>query len=241
MHSASIPSKIKIPRVLNTVTDISRSSGETRLVSSSNKPQLSPKLLSPARSFIMRPTLQVVFSLRGVPSFSRSYTTLSLPWPKSPSPSQVVQSWRSIGVSHSTVSDRPLVCRVGLTPTIIDPAAFCIAQITADIPVLFFQVSIFSIVLYFMVGLETSASAFFTYWVIVFTTAICMTALFRLIGAAFGTFDGASKVSGFAVMAFIMYTGYMIHKPSMHPWFVWIYWIVSTSANPLELPFANYI
>jgi hypothetical protein len=241
MHSASISSKIKTPRFFNTFTDTGRFSGETRLVSSSNRLQLSPKLLSPARSSTMRPIRQVVFSLRGVPSFSRFCTTLCSPWPKSPSPSQVVQSWRSIEVLHSTVSNHHYLGGSDPTHTIIDPAAFCIAQITADIPVLFFQVSIFSIVLYFMVGLETSASAFFTYWVIVFTTAICMTALFRLIGAAFGTFDGASKVSGFAVMAFIMYTGYMIHKPSMHPWFVWIYWIVSTSAKPLEPPFANYI
>ena len=97
------------------------------------------------------------------------------------------------------------------------PAAFCIAQITADIPVLLFQVSIFSIVLYFMVGLKMTAGAFFTFWVIVFATAMCMTALFRAVGAAFSTFDGASKVSGFLIAAFIMYTGYMIRKPLMHP------------------------
>ncbi|EAU30228.1 hypothetical protein ATEG_09091 [Aspergillus terreus NIH2624] len=112
------------------------------------------------------------------------------------------------------------------------PAAFCIAQITADIPVLLFQISIFSLVVYFMVGLTTSASAFFTYWILVFATTMVMTALFRAIGALFTTFDGASKVSGFFISALIMYTGYMIQKPQMHPWFGWIYWI-----NPLAYGF----
>lgn len=97
------------------------------------------------------------------------------------------------------------------------PAAFCIAQIVADIPVLLFQVSIFSIVLYFMVGLTASASAFFTYWAVIFATTMAMTAFFRMVGAAFGTFDGASKVSGFAIAAFIIYSGYLIPKPQMHP------------------------
>jgi len=69
------------------------------------------------------------------------------------------------------------------------------------------------------------AGAFFTYWIFLFATAMCMTALFRAIGAGFSTFDGASKVSGFLISALIMYTGYMIQKPQMHPWFVWIYWI----------------
>lgn len=105
------------------------------------------------------------------------------------------------------------------------PAAYCFAQIAADLPVLLFQISIFSLVIYFMVGLTMSAAHFFTYWVIVFATTMCMTALFRAIGGIFRTFDGASKVSGFLISVLIIYTGYMIHKPSMHPWFVWIYWI----------------
>ncbi|KAH8798615.1 ABC-2 type transporter-domain-containing protein [Xylogone sp. PMI_703] len=113
------------------------------------------------------------------------------------------------------------------------PGAFCIAQISADIPVLLILVSQFSIVLYFMVGLKTDAGSFFTFWILVFSTAMCMTALFRAIGAAFSTFDGASKVSGLVISASIMYTGYMIQKPLMHPWFVWIYWI-----NPLAYGFS---
>ncbi|KAH8801491.1 ABC-2 type transporter-domain-containing protein [Xylogone sp. PMI_703] len=113
------------------------------------------------------------------------------------------------------------------------PGAFCIAQIAADIPVLLIQVSQFCIVLYFMVGLKQDAGAFFTFWVLVFSTAMCMTALFRAVGAAFTTFDGASKVSGLIIMASILYTGYQIYKPQMHPWFVWIYWI-----NPLAYGFS---
>lgn len=105
------------------------------------------------------------------------------------------------------------------------PAAFCLAQIAADIPVLLFQVSMFSLVVYFMVGLTMSAGAFFTYWVVVFTATMCMTAFFRAVGALFSTFDGASKVSGFMISALIMYIGYMIKKPEMHPWLGWIYWI----------------
>lgn len=52
------------------------------------------------------------------------------------------------------------------------PAAFCIAQIAADIPVLLFQVSMFSLVVYFMVGLTMSAGSFFTYWIMVFATTM---------------------------------------------------------------------
>ncbi|KAJ6115454.1 hypothetical protein N7486_001232 [Penicillium sp. IBT 16267x] len=113
------------------------------------------------------------------------------------------------------------------------PAAFCIAQIAADIPLILFQVSLFSIIFYFLVNLTMGASAFFTYWIIVVATTMCMTAMFRAIGAAASTFDSASKVSGLIITASVMYTGYLIQKPEMHPWFVWLYWI-----DPLSYAFS---
>ena len=59
-----------------------------------------------------------------------------------------------------------------------------------------------------------------------------MTALFRAIGASFSKFNGAAKVSGLSITTLMMYTGYMIHKTQMHPWFVWLYWI-----NPVAYAF----
>lgn len=105
------------------------------------------------------------------------------------------------------------------------PAAFCLAQVTADIPILFIQVTLFDVVIYFMVGLKQTAGAFFTFWFVTYLTAIVITAFFRMTGAAFKTFDAASKVSGFSVSALIMFVGYMQAKPQMHDWFVWIFWI----------------
>lgn len=52
------------------------------------------------------------------------------------------------------------------------PAAFCLAQITADFPVLLFQCTIFSVVIYWMIGLKHTAAAFFTFWAILFTTTL---------------------------------------------------------------------
>lgn len=113
-----------------------------------------------------------------------------------------------------------------------DPAAVCIAQVAADLPILLFQVTHFGLVLYFMVGLKVTAGAFFTYLVTNYMTALSMTALFRLIGAAFPTFDAATKVSGLSTVSLFVYMGYMIIKPEMHPWFVWIFWI-----NPMAYGF----
>jgi len=105
------------------------------------------------------------------------------------------------------------------------PAAFCVAQIAADLPILIMQVTVFSLPLYWLTGLKATAEAFFSYWAVVFAVTMCMTALFRAVGAAFPTFDAASKVSGLLVSILFMYTGYMIPRPNMHPWFAWLYWL----------------
>ncbi|KAJ5350438.1 hypothetical protein N7541_008165 [Penicillium brevicompactum] len=112
------------------------------------------------------------------------------------------------------------------------PSAFCLAQITADFPVLLFQCTIFSVVIYWMSGLKHTAAAFFTFWIILFTTTLCITALFRFIGAAFSTFEAASKISGTAVKGIVMYAGYMIPKPKMKNWFLELYY-----TNPFAYAF----
>ncbi|KAK4462872.1 putative ABC transporter [Cladorrhinum samala] len=105
------------------------------------------------------------------------------------------------------------------------PAAFCIAQVASDIPVVMLQVSIFAIVQYFMVGLKMAADAWWTYWIVVIASTMCMTALFRMVGAAFPNFDSASKIAGILITILVTYTGYMIVRPKMHPWFGWIFWV----------------
>lgn len=116
------------------------------------------------------------------------------------------------------------------------PAAFVFAQIATDIPILLLQTTQFSLILYFMVGLRYTAPAFFTFWIVSLMTALAMTQLFRFIGAAFPTFDAATKVSGLVIVSMFVYMGYMIIKPLMHPWFVWIFWI-----NPMAYGFEALI
>ena len=127
-------------------------------------------------------------------------------------------------LSQSEVTDsftgRPVLAK-HKSFALYHPAAFCLSQIITDFPIHVFQVSVFSLILYFMVGLTASAGAFFTFWFIIFTTTMVMTALFRAVGAGFPNFDAASKLSGFLVSSTLLYNGYMIPKTEMHPWFVW--------------------
>lgn len=112
------------------------------------------------------------------------------------------------------------------------PAAFCFAQIVLDVPIILFQISIFSLVLYFMTGLDMNTANFFTYWIVLFAVSMCLTQMFRGVGALFSSFDGASKISGFLTTVLVVYAGYMIERPQMHMWFGWIFYV-----NPMAYAF----
>ncbi|WVR04900.1 hypothetical protein IAU60_001912 [Kwoniella sp. DSM 27419] len=94
------------------------------------------------------------------------------------------------------------------------PSAALIASTIGDLPIFFFQITIFTLIIYFMTGLKTEPGLYFTFLLFTYVTTLCTTAFFRMIGYAFGTFQNASK-----------YAGYIIYTPSMHPWFSWIRWI----------------
>ncbi|KAK9764073.1 ATP-binding cassette transporter snq2 [Basidiobolus ranarum] len=112
------------------------------------------------------------------------------------------------------------------------PSAFYIAQMVTDIPFMVIQIVLFSCILYWMAGLQADAGKFFMFMLILLVSGFTLTAYFRMLAAYSPNFDIASRYSGLLLMAFLLYTGYLIPKTQMHPWFVWIFWI-----NPLAYGF----
>lgn len=87
------------------------------------------------------------------------------------------------------------------------PTAFCIASVIVDIPVYMFQVTVFTVILYFMCHFQYDAAKFFTYWIVLNVSVFCFASEFRAIGALFKNFGNASKVSGTVVMIMMVCGG----------------------------------
>ncbi|KAI1408175.1 ABC-2 type transporter [Hypoxylon sp. FL1857] len=105
------------------------------------------------------------------------------------------------------------------------PAAYAIAQTVVDIPLVLIQVVLFDVIIYWMAGLAATPSQFFISILILWLVTMTTYAFFRAISAIFKTLDDATKVTGVAIQALIVYTGYLIPPSSMHPWFGWLRWI----------------
>ncbi|KAJ1912602.1 ATP-binding cassette transporter snq2 [Mycoemilia scoparia] len=105
------------------------------------------------------------------------------------------------------------------------PSAYLLAQVIVDIPFMALQIILFSCILYWVCGLYATAGHFFTFMLITFFTALCLTAYFRFVASVSPNTEIAHTISGISLLFLIMYAGYLIPYPSMHPWFIWIYWI----------------
>ncbi|KAI8062098.1 ABC-2 type transporter-domain-containing protein [Gongronella butleri] len=108
------------------------------------------------------------------------------------------------------------------------PSAFYISQVIADIPLAIIQVLVFEIIVYFMMGFVLDAGRFFTFFIVLVVTNLCMNGFFRFWGAVSPNFFTASQLSSILLIAALVYSGYQIPYNKMHPWLSWIYWI-----NPL--------
>lgn len=101
-----------------------------------------------------------------------------------------------------------------------------------DIPLVFIQVFIFDVIVYFMSGLARTASQFSIGLLILWAITMNMYAFFRAIGALVRSLDVATRITGGAIQILIVYTGYLIPPSKMHPWFKWLMWI-----NPMQYGF----
>lgn len=101
-----------------------------------------------------------------------------------------------------------------------------------DVPLVFIQVFLFDIVVYFMAGLGRTASQFFISLLLLWIMTMTMYSFFRAVGAWVPSLDIATRITGVAIQALVVYTGYLIPPTKMHPWFKWLLYI-----NPVAYGF----
>ncbi|KAN0136953.1 ABC-2 type transporter domain containing protein [Lactarius tabidus] len=137
----------------------------------------------------------------------------------------------SIAEIPALFAQRPIVvkhAKAAMYHPFIEAAALTIV----DVPITFVTIMIFSLILYFMVGLQASASQFFTFFLFVFTMALVMKAWFRCVAAALGDPAPAQTVAGVMLLLLVLYTGYTVPKPSQIGALKWISYI-----NPIRYGF----
>lgn len=132
---------------------------------------------------------------------------------------------------NSLYSQRPIVEKHN-SYAFYHPFTEAMAGIAADIPVKFALAVAFNIILYFLSGLKREAGHFFLYFLVTFLIMFVMSAVFRTLAAVTKTISQAMGLAGVMILALVVYTGFVLPVPSMHPWFEWIHYL-----NPIYYAF----
>ncbi|KAF6072316.1 ABC-2 type transporter family protein [Candida albicans] len=114
------------------------------------------------------------------------------------------------------------------------PSADALASIISELPVKLASSISFNLVFYFMVNLRRDPGRFFFYWLMNIWATLVMSHFFRTIGAVTTSLAGAMTPSTILLLAMVIYTGFVIPKPSMLGWAKWITYI-----NPVSYIFES--
>ncbi|ESZ91198.1 ABC-transporter [Sclerotinia borealis F-4128] len=137
----------------------------------------------------------------------------------------------AISEINTLYSQRPIVEKQA-SYAFYHPFTEALAGVVVDIPVKFAIATGFNIIIYFLAGLKREAGAFFIFFLFNFVAILTMSQIYRSIAAATKSISQALAIAGVATLAIVIYTGFVIPRPLMHPWFKWISWI-----NPVAYAF----
>ncbi|KAK6888392.1 ABC multidrug transporter SNQ2 [Candida tropicalis] len=116
------------------------------------------------------------------------------------------------------------------------PSADALSQFIMSIPISLIVNVFFVIILYFLSNLARDAGKFFICYLFVVLLHLTMGSMFQAIAAIHKTIAGANALGGIFMLASLMYSSYMIQRPSMHGYSRWISYI-----NPVLYAFEAII
>ncbi|EXA30453.1 ATPase [Fusarium oxysporum f. sp. pisi HDV247] len=108
------------------------------------------------------------------------------------------------------------------------PSAEALSAIVVDLPYKIVNVLITNITLYFMGNLRRETGPFFFFLLVIFTTVMTMSMLFRLIASVTKSIAQAMAPAAIILLGLVLYTGFTIPTQYMRSWIKWCRW-----ANPI--------
>ncbi|BGP40764.1 ATP-binding cassette transporter snq2 [Rhodotorula kratochvilovae] len=121
----------------------------------------------------------------------------------------------------ATVLGRPLLIK-HRSLGFYNPAAHTLALMVADIPLYALQTLVFSTLFYFLIGLDSSASSFFTFFFVCFSNYCALSVCYRMIASWSPNLSVAVRYGGFALSLMVSCAGFVLPPREMLGWMSWM-------------------
>lgn len=113
-------------------------------------------------------------------------------------------------------------------------SAEAIASMLCDLPNKILLTIGFNIPFYFLSNMRRTPSAFFTFYLFALVSYLTGSMLYRTIGAMSRTLTASIAPGSVFILLLVIYTGFVLPIPSMHPWLRWFGYL-----NPIAYAFES--
>ncbi|EGC32249.1 ABC transporter G family protein [Dictyostelium purpureum] len=103
--------------------------------------------------------------------------------------------------------------------------AFFLSLIFAEIPIAALETVVFTVLVYWMCGLQANAEKFIYFLLMNFVGDLAFQSFFKMVSAFSPNQTIASVIAPAALSPFILFAGFMAPRKSIGGWWIWIYWI----------------
>lgn len=103
--------------------------------------------------------------------------------------------------------------------------AFAVPPAVVRLPVIFLEVTFWSNVVYWIVGMEAEPGRFFTFWATLFMLQIYSSSLYRFMGSAIRAVVTGTSAAVIAMLVTFMGTGFVLLRPQIPSYWIWVYWL----------------
>ncbi|KAI5293054.1 GTPase-activating protein [Ascosphaera acerosa] len=147
----------------------------------------------------------------------------------------LLNAFLSVSELNSLYAQRPIIAKHE-SLAFYYPWVEAAAGIVADIPIKLMIAICFNTIIYFLGSLRYDAACYFTFFLFSFITMLTMSAIFRTLGAATKKIEEALALAAPMVLAIVVYTGFVVQKHYMKPWFKWMMYL-----NPLAYAYESML
>ncbi|KAL2643201.1 hypothetical protein R1flu_010788 [Riccia fluitans] len=102
---------------------------------------------------------------------------------------------------------------------------YAVAQGLIEVPYIFTQTAVYSLITYSLIHFEWTAAKFFWYFLYMFLTFIYFTFYGMMAVGLTPSQQLAAVISSFFYSIWNLFSGFLIPRPRIPPWWVWYYWL----------------
>jgi len=102
---------------------------------------------------------------------------------------------------------------------------YALAQVLIEVPYVLIQATAYALITYSMIGFEWTPAKFFWFLFILYFTLIAFTFYGMMMVALTPNSQLAQILASFFYALFNLFSGFLIARPLIPPWWIWYYWI----------------